>query len=111
MTAKQMWEAFLKVNPSAAGEEVEAWYYGGNSADKLAQLTADGIKTATSSAYPLYELEKEPLPQTGTYSVILDSKDNAVCVIQTTNVAVVPFNKVTEEHAYKEGEGDRFCSF
>ena len=111
MTAKQMWEAFLKVNPSAAGEEVEAWYYGGNGADKLAQLTAYGIKTATSSAYPLYEAEQEPLPRSGSYSVVMKRDGTAVCVVYTTKVYVVPYRKVSSEHAWKEGEGDRSLAY
>lgn len=107
MTAKQMWEAFLKVNPAAAGEAVEAWYYGGKDADKLAELTAKGIKTATSSAYPVYEAVGEELPQAGTYSVVMRRDGTAVCVTYTTKVYVVPFKAVSREHAWREGEGDR----
>ena len=111
MTAKQMWEAFLKVNPAAAGEDVEAWYYGGDNPDKLAQLTAQGIKTATSSAYPLYEAEREPLPRSGTYSVVMERDGTAVCVVYTTKVYVVPYRDVSSEHAWKEGEGDRSLGY
>ena len=39
----------------------EAWAFGGDP-DKLAALVLDGVKTATASAYPMYALEKEPLP-------------------------------------------------
>ena len=111
MTAKQMWEAFLKVNPKAAGEEVEAWYYGGDHADKLAELTARGIKTATSSAYPLYEAEGEPLPRAGAYSVVMRRDGTAVCVVYTTKVYVVPYREVSAEHAWREGEGDRSLAY
>ena len=55
--------------------------------------------------------EEEPLPQSGDYSVILNSKDEAVCIIQTTKTTVVPFDEVSEEHAYKEGEGDRSLAY
>lgn len=83
----------------------------GGEADLLAHLVATGEKTATASAYPLYELENEPLPAIGAYSVILDSKDNAVCIIQTKKVTIVPFYEVSAEHAYKEGEGDKSLDF
>lgn len=83
----------------------------GVEADLLAHLVATGEKTATASAYPLYELENEPLPAIGAYSVILDSKDNAVCIIQTKKVTIVPFYEVSAEHAYKEGEGDKSLDF
>ena len=55
--------------------------------------------------------EEDPLPQSGDYSVILYSKDVAVCVIQTTKITVVPFDEVSKEHAYKEGEGDRSLAY
>ena len=83
----------------------------GVEADLLAHLVAIGEKTATASVYPLYELENEPLPATGEYSVILDSNDNAVCVIQTQKVTIVPFDEVSAEHAYKEGEGDKSLDY
>ena len=53
--------------------EYDAWCFGGD-ADLLAALVVEGKKTATSSAYPLYALDNEPLPQEGTYSVILNSR-------------------------------------
>ena len=109
MTGKELWDRFIE-ECDPYDSEYEAWAFGMD-ADLLAQLVATGRKTATASAYPLYVLEKEPLPQAGAYSVILDGKDNAVCVIQTTKVTVVPFHEVTAYHAYKEGEGDRSLDY
>ena len=109
MTGKDLWEAFVTNNNlEDCGYEACAF---GVEAHLLAHLVAIGEKTATASAYPLYELEKEPLPKTGAYSVILDSNDNGVCVIQTQKVTVVPFGEVTAEHAYKEGEGDKSLDY
>lgn len=107
MTVKQMWEAFLKVTPEAAGEEVEAWCYGGKNADQLAALTAVGIKTATSSAFPMYKATGEPLPCANAYSVLMRTDGRAVCVLYTTRVYVAPFREIGEVHAWREGEGDR----
>ena len=56
-------------------------------------------------------MEGEPLPEVGGYSIILDSKDQAVCIIRTTRVYTVKFNRVSEEHAWKEGEGDRSLEY
>ncbi|MDD6161129.1 MAG: ASCH domain-containing protein, partial [Oscillospiraceae bacterium] len=61
--------------------------------------------------YTLYELDGEPLPKEGAYSVVLDSADRAVCVIQTTRVYVTPFSQVSAEHAFKEGEGDKSLDY
>lgn len=97
-------------NQSGLTGEYDAWSFG-DDADKLAQLVKDGIKTATCSAYCFYEMEEEDLPETGAYSIILDSCDQAVCIIRTTKVYVTSFNEVTAEHAFKEGEGDRSLEY
>ncbi|UTY38046.1 ASCH domain-containing protein [Allocoprobacillus halotolerans] len=105
MSEQEMWEAF---EDKKENDSYQAWAYG-ESPDELAQLTLDGIKTATSSAYALYE--NEPLPQVGEYSIILDSHNQAVCIIQTTAVEIKPFCEVDATHAYLEGEGDRTLAY
>ncbi|KRM67586.1 hypothetical protein FD06_GL000738 [Apilactobacillus ozensis DSM 23829 = JCM 17196] len=89
---------------------LQSSYQFGAEADKLAELVKKGIKTATTSAYDLYE-SNEPLPQIGAYDVILNSHDEPVCVTYTDNVQVVPYNQVDAKHAYEEGEGDRSFSY
>ena len=111
MTAKEMWEAFTAIHPEAANADYEAWCYGSDVPDVLAQLTLDGIKTATASAYPLYKLEKEQLPAEGEYNVILRTDGTALCVTRTTRVYVVPFRDVSAEQAWREGEGDRSLAY
>lgn len=104
MTAQEMWKE------SGIEADYEAWAFG-DDPDTLAELVRTGVKTATASAYPLYELEGEELPQVGEYSVILNSKDEAVCIIRTSKVFVTPYRDVTPEQAYKEGEGDRSLAY
>ena len=104
MTAEELWKH------SGLTGTYEAWAFG-DAPEKLASLVKDGIKTATCSAYDLYEAENESLPEVGEYSVILDSREEAVCIIQTTKVYVTAFDQVTAEHAYKEGEGDRSLDY
>ena len=105
MTHQELWAAYKTANPEA-GDGYEPWAYGADP-DGLAELTRTGVKTATASAGPLYELEGEPLPEAGEYGVILNSRDEAVCVIRTTRVYTVPFDQVSAEQAWREGEGDR----
>ena len=104
MTAEEMWKQ------SGLAGEYDAWSFG-DDADGLAALVRAGLKTATSSAYDLYEAEGEDLPQAGDTSVILDSRDEAVCIIRTTRVYMVPFDEVSPEHAFREGEGDRSLEY
>ena len=101
MTAEEMWQK------SGLNGRYEAWSFGDDS-DRLAELVKCGKKTATCSVYLFYELEHEQLPQVDDYSIILDSKENAVCIIKTTKVYITTFDSISKEHALKEGEGD--CS-
>lgn len=105
MTPQEMWKAYKQINPSI-GDEIDAWAFGVE-ADLLADLVLRGKKTATASAYDLYALEDEPLPREGTFDVILDSQDQAICIVEITKVSVQPFNQVSDDHAFKEGEGDK----
>ncbi|MDT8862579.1 ASCH domain-containing protein [Alkalihalobacillus sp. MEB130] len=78
----------------------------GVSADWLANLVVEGKKTATTSGFVFYELEKEAIPKVGEYYIVLNGQEDPVAVIQVQDVEVVPMNKVTEEFALAEGEGD-----
>ena len=104
MTAEELWNEYAQ-KAGIEHTDYEAWTFG-DAADDLAALVVSGRKTATASAFPLYELEQEPLPQEGEYSVILDSREQAVCVIRTERVYTVPFREVGEEQARREGEGN-----
>ena len=109
MTPQEMCNAYKQIN-SAIGDEIDAWAFGVD-ADFLADLVLKGEKTATASAYDLYALEDEPLPQEGKFDVILDSKDQAICIVEITKVSVQPFNQVSAQHAFKEGEGDKYLAY
>lgn len=111
MTEKEMWAAYIQEYPCYKDKNYEAWCYGSEMPDLLADLTVSGTKTATASAYPFYEYEKCDLPKVGEYNLILRTNGEAVCITRTTSVAVVPFMEVTAEHAYKEGEGDRSLQY
>ena len=109
-TPTELWDRFLAGN-NLSGCSYDSWAFG-IEPDLLAHLVATGQKTATSSALPLYEIAGEPIPEVDDeYSIILDSKGNAVCIIKTTKVEIVPFNKITEMHAQKEGEGDKSLDY
>lgn len=109
MTPEELWKAYKTINPEA-GDDYEAWAFG-VMPDELAQLVLDGVKTATASGYDLYVLENDPLPEVGSYDIVLDSQGRAICVIKVTKVYVTEFGQVTADHAYKEGEGDRSLTY
>ena len=109
MTPQEMWNSYKQITPSI-GDEIDAWAFG-LEPDLLADLVLRGEKTATASAYDLYALEAESLPQEGTFDVILDSQNQAVCIVEITKVSVQPFNQVSAQHAFKEGEGDKSLAY
>ncbi len=100
MTAEELWSEYAQ-KAGIGHTDYEAWAFG-DEADELAALVVSGRKTATASAFPLYELEQESLPQEGEYS----GRDQAVCVIRTERVYLAPFREVGPEQARREGEGD-----
>jgi uncharacterized protein YhfF len=90
-----------------------AWAFGDSAeeGDELLQLVLDGTKTATASALWDYEAEGEALPEVGGLSILLDGRGHPRALVNTTDVQVVPFDEVNEEHARLEGEGDRSLGY
>lgn len=106
---ENFWEKF-KTEKNFNSEKFDAWQFGCD-ADLLGRLVLEGKKTATASAKIFYDIEKEELPKVGAYSIILDSQNQPLCIIETCKVYVTPFNQVSSEQAYKEGEGDRSINY
>ncbi len=75
--------------------------------DTLSELIVSGVKTATCSAYVP---DGEEI-RVGQRAVVLNSRNEPVCTIETTKVEKVPFHKISEAFAYKEGEGDRSLEY
>ncbi|QMU96739.1 ASCH domain-containing protein [Microbacterium esteraromaticum] len=87
----------------------EAWAFGATPehADELLALVLAGTKTATASSLWDYEHTGEALPAVGALSIILDGRGAPRALLETTAIDVVPFDRVSPEHAFAEGEGDR----
>lgn len=75
-------------------------------ANQCAKLINQGIKQASCSLKEAYDIENELLPEVGRLSVVLNWNQEPVCIIRLNKVSICPFNKVTEEFARLEGEGD-----
>ncbi|WP_157959055.1 ASCH domain-containing protein [Salinicola endophyticus] len=76
-------------------------------ADECARLVDQGIKRASCSLLAAYEIEGIDRPAPGAFTLVVDWAQNPVCVIVTTQVEIAPFDQVSAEFAYLEGEGDR----
>lgn len=79
--------------------------------NELAELVNKGIKRATAGALWSYQKTGRKIPEVGGYFIVTDWPGNAVCVVKTTKVTIIPFNQISEEHAYIEGEGDRSLAY
>ncbi|MFL4357449.1 ASCH domain-containing protein [Streptococcus uberis] len=106
---EEYWQKFKSEN-NINSNHYDAWQFGFD-ADLLGGLVVEGKKTATASAHIFYSIKQEDLPIVDSYNIILDSQDNPLCITKTTKVYVIPFNQVSSEHAYKEGEGDRSLDY
>ncbi|WET82553.1 ASCH domain-containing protein [Amycolatopsis sp. QT-25] len=73
--------------------------------DQLVAAIVNGSKTSTTGLVVDYEHEGEPLPEVGSRSVVIDSDDRPVAVIEVTGVRVVPLAQVDLAHVVDEGEG------
>jgi uncharacterized protein YhfF len=103
----------LPVNSSARDEQylAEGWGDSPGMADELGDLIASGTKTAACSALWEYEADGEPLPEVGVKTVVLDGNGDPLCIVETTEVKVVPYDRVEARFAYEEGEGDRSLAY
>ena len=101
----KFWNEFCQKNKVSPAALEGAYAFGANSqdADYLSDLINKGIKTAITSIYT----SADDVPVVGMYSIVLDGKNQPVCVIKNETVEIMPFKKVTAKHAYLEGEGDR----
>ena len=86
-----------------------AWAFGATpeQADELLALVLSGTKTATAGALWDYEAEGEELPAPGVLGIVTDGRGVPHALVVMTQVQIVPFDEVSAEHAYLEGEGDR----
>lgn len=112
ISIEKYWQNFCDKHNLNENIPYDAWAFGmtDEQADELANLVNQNIKTATTSAYELYDKD-ETLPQVGEFSIILNSVGQPVGVIQEKCVEIIPYNLISAEHAYHEGEGDRSYNY
>ncbi|MGW7440656.1 ASCH domain-containing protein [Streptomyces sp. NPDC054849] len=75
--------------------------------DQLVAAVLSGAKTSTTGLFAEYEAEDEPLPEPGARSLLVDSGEQGVAVVELTAVEVLRLADVGLQHALDEGEGFR----
>ena len=91
--------------PEAVGLPKAEFAFPGPLRGRLVAAILDGSKTSTTGLAIEYELKGEPLPQVGDHSVLVDSDERPVAVLEVTSLRVVPLSEVDLAHARDEGEG------
>ena len=109
---QKFWDDFVETDPELAylsKVNPDPWSFGNTEsmADKLLKLVLDGKKTATCSLLRAYQGFEAEIPQVGVYSVLCDGRDKPKCIVLHTETFLCPFNEVSEQFAFEEGEGDR----
>ena len=108
------WRAFAATWPEDPTPRFfEAFHFDDNepSANELAQLVLAGRKRASAGLVWSFEAAGMPLPRLGDLSVVTDWQGAPVCIIETRQVDIVPFDQVSAEFAATEGEGDGSLAF
>ena len=80
-------------------------------ADELGALVVEGTKTATCSALWQYQAGDDPMPAAGDIWIVLDGRNEPLCIVETTEVAILSFEQVDARFAWEEGEGDRSLDY
>jgi uncharacterized protein YhfF len=106
------WRAYEKVilkGYTLPHKNMEIWAFGHGREDAsyLVCLILSGMKSASSSLLWSYDYDDEPPPQVNRISVIRDQDGDALAVVQTTRVDIVPFHSIPEDFMKKEGEKDQ----
>jgi uncharacterized protein YhfF len=77
----------------------------------LLELVLAGRKKATASSLYYFEKSGVKLPEPGDLSIVTDWNGTPRCVIETTEVQILPFQDVTFELCKWEGEDDNLESW
>ena len=109
-----IWENFLlKTNRDKDTKYIDCFHFEWTekSANQLLRLVLIGQKQATSSSLLAYQNGGERVPQVGDLSIVTDWEGTPKCVIETTNVRIIPFKDITFDICKREGEDDNLESW
>lgn len=108
------WQGFIKKTGKDSMLRYQGCFPFGNNknlANTLLEQVLSGKKSATSSSLLSYKKGKERLPAIGDLSIITDWSGVPKCVIETTEVTMIPFKDVTFEICAREGQDDSLESW
>lgn len=108
------WKTFLReTNRNETTKCLEVFHFELTEkwANELLRLVLIGQKRATASSLLRYEIEGERIPQVGDLSIVTDWEGVPRCVIETTEITIIPFSDITYDICKREGEDDTLESW
>ena len=110
MTTSEFWKQYLR---DTNQNENEAVYSGelvfedeGMTGRTQLSMVLSGSKTAMFTPLETIEINMEKMPVTGEVYVVLDTNDEPRCVIELTDVRIIPLNEISWELARKDGKDE-----
>jgi uncharacterized protein YhfF len=111
----EFWNRYLLTLPENERQqsyfEAASWGNTPELADRIANLISAGTKTTTSSLLWSQQKHQWTIEKPGDKSIVLDSQNHPVCIIEIEQVFIKPFDEVDPEFVYHYGEGDRTMQF
>ncbi len=112
---ERYWEQYLESIPLGATRPTghrgtAAFGITMDDAREIAPLVRDGTKTASGGLVWSNEADGTPGSRPGDLWIVIAGPDEPVCIIETTEVRLIPYDEVPEEYAWEGGEGDRTIS-
>jgi uncharacterized protein YhfF len=114
--SKTYWQTFQETLPVGSPYRDRAftadrWGDGPELATELGDLIAAGVKTATCSSVWVWQSEGQDWTQPGEMTVVLNGRDEPLCIIETTEITIRRYDEVDASFAFDEGEGDRSLEY
>jgi uncharacterized protein YhfF len=114
--ADRYWAQFVASLPDGADRSItcsscESFGFSPDDAREIAQLVLAGRKTATGSLLWTYERDGKRVPRAGDYWIVIEADDAPVCIVETIEARILPFDEVTADYARDGGEGDLSMEF
>lgn len=114
MNIDKFWQDFLeKTNKDKDTQYIDCFHFELTEelANELLRLVLIGQKKATSSSLWAYKNEGDRIPEKGDLSIVTNWDGIPRCVIETTNVTILPFKDITYDICKREGEDDSLKSW
>lgn len=109
-SAEQLWKDYNETTDTNGDSYQTRWFGDQNQPTEVqaaAEAILNGTKTATTTPLDTYTNEQVAIPQPGDYNVLLNGDMKAVAIIKTVVSELIPFYRISAEHAWHEGDGDR----